>query len=64
MSTLLKSIDVADFKYTLENYIYDHPLPLEIKRYVVKEVLDTLSIKSKEEMLAQAQEREAIKQNE
>lgn len=58
---MLSSIEIVDFKYTLENYIGSQELPLELKRYVLKEILEDITKKSREELLIQAQEREANK---
>lgn len=58
----IKSIDVADIKLTLTGYLESRKdVPLEILRMIVKEVYDDLAGKAHMEMLAQAQEREATK---
>ena len=54
----IRSIDIVDFKYNLTNYINNQPLPMELKRMVVNDILMELNSQAQAEVYAQAQERE------
>lgn len=56
----IKSINIADFRLTLRNYILNQPFPMELKRMVLKEIYDEVNLNANKEMLLQAQEREAL----
>ena len=56
---MIRSIDIADFKYSIENFISESPLPLEVKRYVLKDIFTDITEKAHLEMLEQASERES-----
>lgn len=61
MTILFKSIDIADFKLSISNFVNASALPTELKRLVLKEIHDEVALKAKNEMIAQAEEREKTK---
>lgn len=55
----IKSINIAEFRNTLDKYIKDYPMPAEMKRYVIKDILLDLTTASNNEIYKNAVEREA-----
>ena len=54
----MNSIDIVDFRYSLRNYINNHPFPTELKRMIVNDILIDLNNQANNEILAQAEDRE------
>lgn len=54
----MNSIDVKDFQFTITNFIDKFELPYEVKRLVLKEILEDVTAKANNELLLQAKERE------
>ena len=54
----IRSIDLVDFKLTISKWIDNQPLPTELKRILVQEVLNELNVKAREEVYAQVRERD------
>ena len=57
----MKSVDVKDFQYSLEQFINRNTLPLEVKRLVVKDIYQRLETEAAAEIFNQAKEREEKK---
>ena len=55
----MNSAEIKNFQYALETYINDSPLPLEVKRMVLKDIYVTIAGKANEEILQQLREKEA-----
>lgn len=55
----MNTIDILDFKYTIQNFIDKNEFPAEVKRLVLKEIYDNISSQASSEAMEQAKEREA-----
>ncbi len=58
----IKSIDILDFKITLQKWIREQPFPVELKRMLVNEVLLELNQEAYSEIQQQAIDREKEEQ--
>lgn len=54
----MKNIEIREFKLTLEKYINNNGLPIEIKRLVLKEVYEEVEQKTNEMMMLEIKERD------
>ena len=54
----MTSIEVKDFQFTITNFVDKCKLPYEVKRLVLKEILEDVTSKANSELLLQAKERE------
>lgn len=55
----MNTIDILDFKYTIQNFVDKNEFPAEVKRLVLKEIYDKVSAQASSEAMEQAKEREA-----
>lgn len=55
----MNTIDIIDFKYTIQKFIDKNEFPAEVKRLVLKEIYDTVATQASNEAVNQAQERES-----
>lgn len=54
----MKNIVIREFALTLENYINENNLPIEIKRMVLKEIYENVDQKTNEVMMMEIKERD------
>lgn len=57
----MKSIDVKDFDFTLRKFIEGYDLPVEVKRLVIKDIYNDITVQANDECMVQAKEREENK---
>lgn len=55
----MKSLDVVEFKLTLQRFIREYDLPTEVKRLVLNEILQEINLKTQREVQEEVNEREA-----
>lgn len=52
------NLKIREFNITLENYINNTDLPLEVKRMVLKEIYDRVSAEADKSIIAEISERD------
>lgn len=60
----MNSLEIMEFKKTLETYISEQVMPCEVKRMVVSEILQKLQSDSQEEAIKELRERGNLKDGE
>lgn len=55
----MNSIDIADVKLTIKNYLAKQNFPAELKRLIVKEIYDEIKTEADNEIYREASDREA-----
>lgn len=63
-SIYMNSLEIMEFKKTLETYISEQVMPCEVKRMVVNEILQKLQSDSQEEAINELRERGNLKDGE
>ena len=55
----MNSLEIVEFKLTIQKYVRETDLPWEVKRLVFNEVLQEVNLRTQREVQEQANEREA-----